>query len=994
MSKIITFKKIIHHMLWLGILLLIMPISMHAQTQANNLSVTYTKASENIVVKFDLMGSSVNEELIPDLDATNPNDVASIAAKYGALKLALDSGISTDIETAALALGDDIITEYYYLNGSTEVFLKTAGGNNLIKNKYWEKYLINTASSTGYPNFGTSLFLVPAGSYITSTNPATSTVATGWLNAVYGKDLHVRVTVVSNGQVNVAKKTAFIAPVGPVDLYSDHFVTFVSSHATIQSAVNAAVAGNYIKVASGTYAENITVNKDLTIQGPNAGIAGNGVRVAEAIIADGKINIAGTNTVVFDGFKIYQTNTITPISLGGTSTATIQNNIIERFGSATGSTIRGIETSPGIGVKTIANNLFTGDTSGGLYSGHKTWNSGMYVNGGSSTVAISNNVFENCRAALNIDDMNSGITLNGNSFSASGTLISFGGTSPTAGSFTFGPNDYIPSGGTFMNLSNVAPSFRLDISAGTTGGTSFSSLSLANLFLVESTMFHRTRSSKNGLVYYVANTQFVLSATNNNIQTAIDYAASGDVITVQDGSYNQRLTVGKSIKLDGQSETGTILNGAGLTGTGSGITINTGVTNVTIQDLTVQNFAGNGPNSFAGIYAIGGNNTLTVQNTTIKDNLGGSGIYANGPIDNVLLNNLDISGHSAIIGAARGIVIWNGLKSNITITNSDIYNNNCCGIELQDGSATGVNISNNNVTNNGDNGLGLTGLMGPGENVVSNNIVTNNGRFGIEIKNPNGSGTESGAASIVVENNTVSISSITDARDIAGIAVFRRGVIASNNNVDVPNGVIVQNNAVSGYTQPSTSEGFGIVIEGTNHTITGNIVGSNDIGIQQQAGYTPYPGDGDQTNKVDSYFGRGNSPSTCGNTVSGNTLSSNTLDERNVGVGSGLVTNATTSVIYCSIQSAIDSAAVGNVIEVPAGTYNEQVLVNKAVTIKGVGVTKPIINFTGTPGLAGGGLTAFKVTSADVTIENFEFKVDISKLGSAILATGATLNLT
>lgn len=241
------------------------------------------------------------------------------------------------------------------------------------------------------------------------------------------------------------------------------------------------------------------------------------------------------------------------------------------------------------------------------------------------------------------------------------------------------------------------------------------------------------------------------------------------------------------------------------------------------------------------------NDHLTVQNVTLKDNVGGSGFYANGPVDNVMLNNLDVSGHTNIFGAARGIVIWNGLKSNITITNSDVYNNNCCGIELQDGTATGVTMSNNNIYNNGDNGIGIVGMEGPGANLLSNNTLLNNGRFGIEVKNPNGNGAPSGPGSIVVSGNNITRSApIVDMRDIAGIAVMRRGVLPGN--VDIPTGVVVSGNTVSGYTQSSNSEGFGIVIGGTDHTVTGNTLNGNDVGVQQQAGHTPYPGDGDQSN--------------------------------------------------------------------------------------------------------------------------------------------------
>ena len=159
-------------------------------------------------------------------------------------------------------------------------------------------------------------------------------------------------------------------------------------------------------------------------------------------------------------------------------------------------------------------------------------------------------------------------------------------------------------------------------------------------------------------------------------------------------------------------------------------------------------------------------------------------------------------------------------------------------------------MNNNNVHNNGDNGIGAVGLMGTGANVISNNTVTDNGRFGIEIKNADGSGTPSGPGSIVISNNTVSrtVPIVTEQRDLAGIAVFRRGVLAGN--VDVPTGVQVLNNNVSGYQQPSTSDGFGIVVEGLNHTVSGNTLNGNDVGIQRQAGHLPYPGDGDQSKRL------------------------------------------------------------------------------------------------------------------------------------------------
>jgi parallel beta-helix repeat protein len=721
-------------------------------------------------------------------------------------------------------------------------------------------------------------------------------------------------------------------------------------YATIGEAITAAAGGHTLELCAGNYTESVTINKDLTINGPNAGIDPNGVtpRFDEAVILDGKINILGTNTIVLDGIKIHQTTDVTAISLGGATKATIQNVIIERFGVNAGiQTARGIEISNGTGIKNINKNLFTGDVSGGLYSGHKTWNSGIFLNGSASVINLTDNVFENCRTALNIDDMGANIALSGNIFKNSGTYISFGGTTPTTGSYTFGANEYNAAVGTIFNLSNVDPTFRLDVSASTYGGVVFSSLTLNTLFEVSARTAHMGRPKtsapyvSNGLVTFVPNNLYAVNIPSipfaDDINVAIGLATTGNIINLQDGTYNQRVVLNKSLTLNGQSEDGAVIDGAGLAGTGSGITINNGITGVTIKDLTVQNFAGNGPNQYAGIYAVGGNNNLSVLNTTLQNNIGGSGFYANGSITDVILDYVTASGHDNSKGAARGIVIWNGLKSNITITNCEVFNNNCCGIELQDGDATGVLMQNNIVYNNGDNGIGIVGLTGPGENLIKGNDLDNNGRFGIEIKNPNGTGLTTGAGRIVVEDNNVSMtSSISDVRDMAGIAAFRRGVLA--NNVDIPTGVVIQNNTVSGYSQSSTSDGFGIVVEGINHTITDNILNNNDVGIQQQSGHLPYPGDGDQSNLADEYFGRGNSPFSCGNTFSGNSYTGNSVDFRNVPAAlatGGTVTNANTGKIYCSIQGAIDEANINDELLVSAGIFNETVTVNKSLSLLG-----------------------------------------------------------
>ncbi|MFN7160672.1 MAG: S-layer homology domain-containing protein [Candidatus Gracilibacteria bacterium] len=471
--------------------------------------------------------------------------------------------------------------------------------------------------------------------------------------------------------------------------------------------------------------------------------------------------------------------------------------------------------------------------------------------------------------------------------------------------------------------------------------------------------------------------------TYTTIQAAIDAATAGDIIQIDAGTYNENVTVSKTLQLVGTG-TGTIIDGTSKAG--NGIFITTGTINVEIANLVVQNFT-----MGSGIHANGGNNGLNINNTTVSGNgiSGGSnpaGIYANGPVDGVTITHVISSNNKT-----RGIVIWNGFKKNITITDNTVTGNNCCGIELQDGSASGVNISRNTVTGNTDNGIAATGLTsGAGANIIADNILTNNGRFGIEIKVPNGTGAESGDGSIVVSGNKVSMTgpiASGDVRDMAGIAVMRRGWIAANNNADIPRGVVLKNNEVSGYVQPSTSEGFGIVVEGVAMTVYGNELSGNDVDLQQQAGHTPYvmgvsstaPGsDGDQSNISDQYFGRGNSPVVCANIYDNGGVT-----PRTVGVAGTIVAeNTTKGVSFCTIQSAIDDMVTqnGNVISIAEGTFPENITINKSLEIAGS-------ESGGGTVLTGNGTSIVSITAADVNIHHLTIQLTNASAQNGIKAT-------
>ena len=69
---------------------------------------------------------------------------------------------------------------------------------------------------------------------------------------------------------------------------------------TIQAAIDAASPGDTINVATGTYNEDVTVNKSLTLNGAQAGVDARGRSTSESeIVGVVKVTSAATN-VVFD----------------------------------------------------------------------------------------------------------------------------------------------------------------------------------------------------------------------------------------------------------------------------------------------------------------------------------------------------------------------------------------------------------------------------------------------------------------------------------------------------------------------------------------------------------------------------------------------------------------------------------------------------------------------------------------------------------------------
>ncbi len=764
-----------------------------------------------------------------------------------------------------------------------------------------------------------------------------------------------------------------------------------NAFAKIQDGVTAVGSGYTVNVAAGAYTEDVNLDKPFNLIGAGAGVTtvtgskASGTDNATLHINASNVTIAGF-TITREGNNTTDWNdpnlNTAGIAVQGTtySGSLIRDNVIT--GNRTGIDIN---NSSG---HTVRNNVITFNRTG-LVLRNQTDNLTIVENDITNNWSVgfvfldaSGGSNSPVQTALNCTIRNNNISGNwygqivdrqtGGSLPAPGAnLKNFSGNwlgtaAPwlsTANSAEPGYSAQIPVayGGTA-----TPPGGQPDVLGPASANFDFTPfLNSGTDTNVETTAGRGTNGFQGSFSNLWASVASAQTGSTGRIQEAIA-AVSGSTVNLTPGAYAENVTIDKTLTLQGAGQganpaVDSILEGTGLNG--RGIFVQTGITGVTIQNLRVQNYTGaNG----TGIWADGQNNNFTVQNVTVYNNgvagQSGGGVYMNGPVDGVLIDY--VTAHN---NKSRGIVIWNGFKTHITITNNDVQYNNCCGIELQDGTGSGVTMTGNTVKNNTDSGMSAIGLMaGAGPNLIANNTLDSNGRFGMEIKLPNGTGADSGDGSIVVQNNTVSLTTLpTDLRDYAGIAVFRRAYQVGMGYVDIPQGVVVRNNTVTGYRQTnagSFSTGFGIVVEGNGMVVSGNTLNNNNVGVQVQAGHLPYTpnaaGDGDQSNVADQYFGRGNSPQACG-AVTGNTYVGNGLDYRSVGVGAspyGYTVPAGASKVQ---QEQILNCASGQTV-----TYAGAPATGGA-SVYANGVTIDLGGFT-----VGPGSSAFTIYGDDVTLEN------------------------
>lgn len=184
--------------------------------------------------------------------------------------------------------------------------------------------------------------------------------------------------------------------------------TIAQSHATVADAVVNAVAGNRIKAAAGLYTGNVTVDKSLTIEGAQAGVAVDGRTAGDSSEStiQGLLMINASN-VELTGFTVTNPGQGTGILVKSASdTVMIRENIVNNVGGTgfINANAQGIYLEHGPDNVSILNNRVSNvaaarntsaGTAKGIYIGDTT------ATNTSNNVVIQGNVIESITSAAN-----------------------------------------------------------------------------------------------------------------------------------------------------------------------------------------------------------------------------------------------------------------------------------------------------------------------------------------------------------------------------------------------------------------------------------------------------------------------------------------------------------------------------------------------------------------------------------------------------------------
>jgi len=443
------------------------------------------------------------------------------------------------------------------------------------------------------------------------------------------------------------------------------------------------------------------------------------------------------------------------------------------------------------------------------------------------------------------------------------------------------------------------------------------------------------------------------SSNADSIQEAINSASSGDTIEVRAGTYNESVTVNKSLTLRGAGADSTTIVGAGEGAQGDSqpfAAIHVDDENGSVKSVTIEGFSVRNPDGKFGIFAGTG--------TTNRESDGISGLVIR---NNVVRDIATNASGGSLTGGPAGI----GIRA-------DYGTDGNPGIEIKDNTISNVQ-SDGSSNANGITLKSFTGEAGFGKDSGGNDAndpssppATDTDVVGNDISNidaGDGSGRHIAKGisvsgefeDVLVEGNDISglTAAGTGTNFARGITFTENGGSYSGNTYDIdgdgngerigPQEFDIKNNDISQLSAGvfSSSIFIGGYEQLESHAVNQNTI--SDGAVERLAGNQPgfQPGDGDALNasantfneeSADLYYSDGSEAANLEAVVA-----ENDFDRVDVIVGSTAITrppnenevlNVDQQSSFDTIQNAVDSASAGNTIAVGSGTFDESVTVD------------------------------------------------------------------
>lgn len=763
----------------------------------------------------------------------------------------------------------------------------------------------------------------------------------------------------------------------PVRVYSDLAeTTLVSSHFDIQQAISAATTQNgyVVRVDAGTYAEQVSVNKAITLRGANTATAltvCGQTRAAETVIngSTGAAITIASNGVTVDGFELQGAIGLT--STGRTDLVVINNKVNT---VAQGIAVSGATTSATDEV-TITGNAVTLSTQ--AVSTTATVGIALASVGGTAAATVSNNLI--CGGFY-------GYALS-NVTTTPRTVIS-------GGSITG-----VMQGVAAFNSMLVAPFTNLPMTVGVDGITM--SGFTGNVTAIPSANFHA------GVYAFTAgsNSAAVLDITVNNVDisgTGKHNQANGglyfaDFSTVTSTLLNVSVTnshihdnLNRGVIVRGANAVATVSNsdilnnGADPIGTGGnngyGLIANNG------SQLTVSNCNIVNPATQVGftVYAIGTGpapaSTFTISNSSILRNGNGAHMaIGGGGTLNATCNWWGVTSAqdvAAVAAAAASYTNWlvSGTDTDLATRGFQPAAGTCIGQPFTL-SATSLNVNCNGAAD-GSIDLTVTGGLAPFTYAWTNSATTQDlsglapdtynvtvtdslGTTGtlataITISEPAAVVLSASATPILCFGGTSELTASATGADslrvngvlytaaLSGLTPGEYTVIAYGTNGN-NNGVCTDTEVVT-ITQPAAALSVSTsVTDATCNTTSDGQAVATATGGTAPYGYSWNDGAA-QTTATATGLGTGSYSVTVTDANGCTANASATIGQAAHSGSTWYVattgSNSNNGNAGCPVQTiqfAINSATAGDVVDVAAGTYAENVNVNKRVTVDGAG---------------------------------------------------------